>query len=111
MAKSIKGLFLEQNRSDYDLQMHNLQAENLRLSTKQLKRYYTYSIISFISGIISAAFILWITTLMPEKVEKSDTLKLEQRITTLEQTVDRLVDSIQTLKVLNTIELDSLKKP
>lgn len=111
MAKSIEQIEYERDKSRFELEIHKLQtenlilsSENLKISTRQLKRYFLYSIISFITGILSAAIIQYIG-----KTESRDILRLEQRITALEQTANQLEDSIQTLKVLNTNERDSLK--
>ena len=111
MAKSFSGYNYEQNKGDFEFKIHTLLAENLKLSsenlqlsTKQLKRYFLYSIASFFVGIISAIIVaVCISKLIP-----GDKSKLEQRIITLEQTVSQLADSIQTLKVSYTKQKDSV---
>src|SRR6266498_2575491 len=105
MSNSIKELDYKSNHEKYNLILHELQAENLRLSTKQLKRYFIYSIISFLAGILSAIIVaICVSILKP-----ADTGKLEQRIATLEQSSNQLKDSFRILKAEHTILLDSLK--
>lgn len=105
MASTLKELDYKTNPDKYNLALLELQSENLRLSTKQLKRYWLLTCSSFILGIVATTITTRIGNQDKPKVEK-----LEYRITLLESTVNKMGDSIQNLLIYNTIRKDSLSK-
>lgn len=94
----------KRNPEKYQYRLLELQSENLRLSNNQLKKYWILTLVSFAFGVASTVLSQYILDKPKEE------LQLTYRIITLEQTVNGLEDSIQNVKVLHTILLDSLKR-
>lgn len=53
MSKTISQIEFEENKSVYELEIYKLQRENLRLSNRQLRKYWLLTIVSFLIGVVS----------------------------------------------------------
>lgn len=102
MAKSISELQWEKNKYRYQKELAELQTTNLKLSNKQLKRYWLLTTVSFFTGIISAIIVHTYTK------DTGDIEKLRERINSLEQSVANLEDSAQDVKVYRTNGKDTI---